>query len=115
MRKKIGEKTIDERGYVRLYVGDTHPYAGAYGGAIREHIVVMENHLGRALTKGEVVHHIDGDKLNNDIDNLDLCTVQEHNACHGDSKSLIFELYRKVLVGYDRGKKRYFLTALCSM
>jgi hypothetical protein len=92
-----------------LYVGDTHPYTSAYGGAIREHIVAMENHLKRALVKGEVVHHIDGNKLNNDINNLDLCTVQEHNACHGAAESLVFELYRKGLVGYDRGTKRYFL------
>lgn len=35
-----------------LYVGDTHPYSPTYGGAIREHVIVMENHLGRALNIG---------------------------------------------------------------
>lgn len=109
LKKRIGEKQIDSCGYVRVYVGDTHPYSEGYCGAIREHVLVMENHLGRALTKGEVVHHIDGDKTNNDIDNLDLCTVQEHNACHATSESIVFELYRKGMVGYNRQTKRYYL------
>lgn len=36
----------------------------------REHRIVMENHLGRKLTRYEHVHHIDGNKVNNDIGNL---------------------------------------------
>jgi hypothetical protein len=35
-----------------------------------EHRIVMEEKLGRPLRKGEVVHHIDGDKANNDPSNL---------------------------------------------
>lgn len=34
------------------------------------HIVVAEKYLGRPLVKGEVVHHIDENKLNNDYTNL---------------------------------------------
>ena len=32
--------------------------------------MVTENYLGRKLKKNEVVHHIDGDRLNNQISNL---------------------------------------------
>lgn len=36
----------------------------------------MEEHLGRELTKEEVVHHIDKDKSNNNLDNLMLFPTQ---------------------------------------
>ena len=38
----------------------------------KEHHVVMEHKLGRPLLKMEVVHHIDGNILNNSIENLEL-------------------------------------------
>ena len=31
------------------------------------------------------VHHIDGNKINNDIDNLQIVTREEHEAIHGIS------------------------------
>lgn len=46
-----------------------HPNADKRG-YYREHRYVMELHLGRYLTKNEEVHHIDGNGLNNNIDNL---------------------------------------------
>ena len=41
-------------------------------GKYRLHRVVMMDKLGRVLTSSEQVHHIDGDKMNNDPDNLQL-------------------------------------------
>lgn len=46
------------------------------------HRVVMEEHLGRPLSSLEVVHHIDGDKWNNDISNLQVMTQSEHALLH---------------------------------
>ena len=40
------------------------------GKSVRIHRIVMEKKLGRPLKKGEVIHHIDGDNQNNNIDNL---------------------------------------------
>lgn len=47
-----------------------------------EHRMVMEQFIGRELTKDEYVHHIDGNKLNNDIKNLQIITKIEHSRFH---------------------------------
>lgn len=48
-----------------------------------QHRVVMERHIGRRLKKGEIVHHIDRNKKNNEIKNLLLLKSQsEHFKLH---------------------------------
>ena len=53
-----------------------------YNGYVYEHRYVMECAIGRPLTKEENVHHKDGNKLNNDINNLELTTRAEHVHKH---------------------------------
>jgi hypothetical protein len=52
------------------------------GGDKRDHVVVMEAHLGRALLPGEVVHHKNLDKRDNRLENLQLMTNSEHVRLH---------------------------------
>jgi len=47
-----------------------------------EHRHVMEQALGRLLSSNEVVHHIDGDKYNNDPSNLQVMSLAEHSRMH---------------------------------
>ena len=50
---------------------------------ITEHRLKMENHIGRKLTKNEVVHHWDKNRLNNNLDNLCLMRSQSaHRKLH---------------------------------
>lgn len=66
--------------------------------AIPLHRMVMAEHLGRALLPTEQVHHIDGNKLNNDISNLQLHQKQHGNgvalrcSCCGSTKLEPYEL-----------------------
>lgn len=48
------------------------------GKQVREHRFVMEQHIGRKLESWEHVHHIDGNHLNNDINNLQILSNSEH-------------------------------------
>lgn len=48
-----------------------------------EHIIIMELFLSRKLNPDEVVHHINGIKNDNRIENLLLMTRSEHSSFHG--------------------------------
>jgi hypothetical protein len=47
-----------------------------------EHRWIMQQHLGRALTRQEVVHHINHDKLDNRLANLQLMAKADHDNHH---------------------------------
>jgi hypothetical protein len=69
-KKNKGNSCIVCGGY-RLLLG--------YGnGGILEHRKVMEDYLGRPLETDEIVHHCDGTKLNNNIENLELVLKSKH-------------------------------------
>jgi len=46
------------------------------------HVVLIEQRLGRRLLPDEIVHHIDGDRHNNNLNNLALMTREAHARLH---------------------------------
>jgi len=54
----------------------------SHGGYVYAHRRIMENIIGRPLEKGEHVHHINGNKLDNRARNLALMDAREHARAH---------------------------------
>jgi len=68
-----GKGWICPRGYRQIKVGKRN---------VREHRYIMEQYLGRRLEPTEVVHHRNGDKQDNRLENLELTSVSEHTIIH---------------------------------
>lgn len=73
-------KTIKKGDYLYGLVPD-HPNA-TKNGYVLEHRLRIEDKLKRFLSSDEVVHHKDGDKHNNKIENLEVMSRSEHTRLH---------------------------------
>ena len=72
------ERVVNDFGYVEIRRPD-HFGKGLKTGKVwfYEHRYVMEIYLGRRLHAGENVHHVNGDRTDNRLENLELWTSQQ--------------------------------------
>ena len=95
-QKKVGSKRVtkwvEQNGHPRLKSGcgvTTDGYVwirvendNYFHNQVKLHRYLMEVKLGRKLLSTEIVHHKDFNKLNNNIENLEVVTRSEHNKIH---------------------------------
>lgn len=106
-----GGRFINSQGYVMVLVksGSINRKSG-WENYKPEHVVKIEELIGRKLIKGECVHHIDGDRTNNDLDNLVLLSShQEHRLIHAKFNQLLYKLYQQKKIGFNRQTLEYFI------
>ena len=76
--KNCKGKVTNHYGYVLIWKPE-HPFCNSTG-YIMEHRFVMEQHIGRYLKQGEVVHHINKNKSDNRVENLELMEDSAHRS-----------------------------------
>ena len=102
-----GGKSIRNDGYVLIH-SPSHPHA--INGYILEHRLVMEKSLGRYLKSNEHIHHIDGNRSNNSINNLLLVKGSRgHIALFNSIHPVCRELIARGYIGFDKARGVYFL------
>src|SRR3990167_4107303 len=100
--KRYGDALYSERYLKNRFDNKTEPYFRKNGREI--HLQVVENHIGRKLNKGEIVHHINLDKRDNRIENLFICNgKREHNKCHHSLEKIGAELVKQGFIKFKAG------------
>jgi len=103
------EKIVSKGDYNYALVTE-HPNANKHG-YVLEHRLVVENHLGRLLSSTEIVHHINHDKKDNRIENLEVLNNIEHAKIHGSEQGKTYCHLKCPLCGIEfcRPRKDTFL------
>jgi hypothetical protein len=84
LKNKKGQGYISKQGYLS-YHKDGHPCADKNGRVQASHLVIYE-HTGRILKKGESIHHKNGMRLDNSIENLEVWTTSQPAGQRVDDK-----------------------------
>ncbi len=68
------------------------------GMLVFEHRFIAEQMIGKKLTSKEFVHHKDGDKTNNNPENLEIVSIKTHGLKHSLLRNLIIKINKPNLI-----------------
>jgi hypothetical protein len=92
---------IKQQGYILLSMPN-HPYRNVMGsGYVKRSRLVMEEHLGRYLERTEIVHHINGVRDDDRLENLVITNNSTHLSLHHKGKIVSRDTNGKFLKGGD--------------
>ena len=93
-----GGRHLDAYGYAILWMDTTSPYFAMANKKryISEHRLVMAQKLGRCLHSWEIVHHINGIKDDNRIENLQLLPDKSYHVVDSYTKAYIAKLEKRI-------------------
>ena len=96
-KRERGQGYITKQGYHLIYDGEK--YIPAHRFAFPE------------LPSNIVIHHIDGNKLNNSLENLIPLSKKDHRYAHGSLEKVSYLLIQSGLIEYDRDNNSYSLSS----
>jgi len=88
-------------GYKYVYFPE-HPNAGL-AGYVSEHRMIASKIIGRKLTKKDIVHHIDGNRLNNNPSNLFITDNKGHSYAHASLMTIGYYLLKNNKITFKEG------------
>jgi len=104
--RHIGEWNGRWKGGIRLRKHSKDRYIRIIrqnGKTMVEHRLIMEKHLGRKLSKEETIHHLDGDSINNSLDNLLLLPT---NSDHRNYEKTLNQFAKSIFFGKSKPNNR---------
>lgn len=101
-RRKNGSGALDKKRNIIILNKPNHPNSYK-NGKIPEHVFIMSEHLGRPLDSYEKVIHVDGNTLNNQIENLVIETIR--TTCKINGCSLKIRAFEMCHIHYRAFKK----------
>ncbi len=108
--KEIKTLTLDTSTGYLVFWDKEHPLATKGRGKVYLHRHLKSLQLDRWLTSAEHVHHIDHNKLNNSLDNLEIIGHGEHSRFH--NRAIGFKSDEERLKQCDFCKKEFSITYL---
>jgi hypothetical protein len=95
----VNAKKGREYGHYKFTNKESYKKFGSYN----PHIAIAERTIKRKMFRDEIVHHIDGNPLNNDPENLIVMKRKCHTECHYSMQICAIELFKKEIIKFKGG------------
>ena len=110
---KVGSLFVNSSGYIEVYVGNAFCKKQRKDKYRLLHKLVAQAKKGSHLDKHELVHHVDGDRTNNNPDNLFVCKSKAHHQdIHTQLEQLSMSLVKAGIIQFNHQTGEYHLPHL---